>query len=232
MTEKGIKKPQASIGNTMHQLAIAATLISVLPILSLIYVSMSSVLHVAPLPLHDRELLLASIILMVSAGVVLLMSHTHSIISLREYVTAATHDALFKGESNSLISENLHDIEYIENCLNASLTELQQRMSMLEQARRAGQKLEQKVKEQQALINRMHDVCHQTQQPASILKQRLTLLTKMDATLEQRVQVAECRKEIDDVLRILSGLKEVGEPHDIQSVAASAPSSTVDSTSV
>ena len=207
--------------SAVHQSVIAIVLISVVPLLSMVYIGVVCWLHPELSPVRIGILIFSSIVVMDVAGVLILFKYPRNIVRLRKYISNVA-EGVFPVEIRLFEINKSDDLMYIENGLNAIIEAMRKQVEIAEGKLRVEQKLRETIERQQqtlvhaerhrAMIQSLGAACYHLNRPVSILSMRLKWVKKIgNVPYQERIQIEECEKEIGMIVDMLDRLKAVSE---------------------
>ncbi len=194
---------------------------SVIPLLSMIYIVVMVWIYPGRITYMTGAVLIALILLMNIAGFLIQLEYPRILMKLRNHISGIARGILpDKGRLPE--SRNSDDLIDLENGVNEVIEEMRRQLrvardnQLLEQERR--QRIEQQQQElihaekHRAMIQTLGAVCHHMGPPLKILRMRMRLMKHIDdMSPMERVQIEECKKELEVTVNIIERLRTIRE---------------------
>lgn len=187
---------------TRARFAVAVSLMSVLPLLSFMYLVIAGLRHDS---VHDVAFYTVTpvVVALVILGIVLLRRHSRQVERLRLYL-----EVMARGGAPQLaFSDGGEDFEAIEKSLGAVIRQTDDRIRTIEEQSRALVQAEQ----QRVMVETLGAACHHLGQPATVIRVYLEMMQKKEPSPEMQRMIAECRDAAESVTDILQRLQGVAK---------------------
>lgn len=211
---------QLNTRNALHQATIAIILISLIPLLALVYMS-AMMLQAGPVSPFVQGFVFLTAMIMAAAGLLILLRFPKNIMKLRRYVTEVAAGAL-PDKIRLLDTRTSDDLLFIEQGLNIIIEGMRHRIEFVEQQLLVEQGLRKTIEEQQqgllraerhrAMIQSLGAASHHIGQPLTNLKMRHYLMEQLAQTDEELLlEIEACQGDIALIVEILDKLRMVSE---------------------
>ncbi len=209
-----MRKLSMSTRGTRHQIAMAAALMTVIPLLAIAFM-----LRFSPPGIYSDyvKVVVGGIAGLLSlSGYLILSKYPRHLTKLRQALRAIAEGEL-PDKVALLNSED--DINAIERYLNALVDDLKTKVKMLEKQLRITNEMKNKLEHQQqelldaerhrVMIQSLGAACHHISQPATVLRARLYFLKSQASTEHEKNEIEKCSLAVDAIAGILEKLSRV-----------------------
>lgn len=207
--------------DALHQSVIGIVLMSILPLLAVMYLSAMIWIQPERMTTSSRVFIAVSTTILAVAGFLILMKFPKNIIKLRQHIADVAAGTL--PERISLLNtHSSDDLKFIENGLNMIVREMREQVEQAERQQRVEHELRETIQKQhecivhaeqhRAMVQSLGAACHHIGQPVTVMEMRLHLMKMVDdVPSEELVQIDECEKAIQQIREILGKLMAVSE---------------------
>lgn len=203
------------------QARIATLLMAVVPSLSLFFIgTMKSVEQRAGLPVYAELVIYGSTLVIAFSGYRILRKYSANIIKLRNQIQKLAEGTLPR---KFVLEQTIcsDDLKFIENNLNAILSQMNDRLDLIKEKLRIESGLREEIQEQQrtllqaerhrVMLQSISAACHHPGQPASRLKTRLLQLKKEAHSIDELNETESLLREVEEISNVLQRMREVNE---------------------
>jgi methyl-accepting chemotaxis protein len=201
-----------------HYLTVAISLLTVLPLLCLLFIFWCRLYAVDAHPEWLQALVAAMGLGFGWSGYSLLRRYPRNIVHLRRYL----HDITAGELPASIRLEDLEDdFDAIRRYMNTVVGQMRARVVALEEQLARAHRMQQTIRlqaeelvaaeRQRVMIESLAAACHHIGQPATVLRVQMELLRRASADAGASENLARCEKALDELAGVLDKLRGVCE---------------------
>ena len=183
------------------RLAVAAVLISVVPLLAVVCLCMTGWLGFQA-PLASLATLAAAVLPFSAMGYWMLAKYPVNIVRLHRYLQSLGAEIV---PARLAPAKNEDDLDSIEMLIREAMTRMETRMRTVEAQTYALLETER----QRVMIQSLGAACHHLSQPATVLVSYLTLVSRMKLPPAPRAMLQECRTAAESIAGIMDRLRHL-----------------------
>ena len=206
--------------NAVYQSALAIVLMSIIPLLSTVYLGLIMQGQIEPPQPFVLGIIISMAALLAGTGFLIFQKFPKNIIRLRSYITGVAEGVL--PENVNLIDSNSsNDLKFIENSLATVVQQMQERIEEAEQQHQLEKQLRETIEKQQknlvhaekhrAMVQSLAAACHHIGQPTTALGIRMHIIKRMDLSPEEQKHIDEADKNLQSIMDILDKFRTVSE---------------------
>lgn len=199
-----------------YHLSVALTLVSVIPLLSLVYIAWSELWMEGVSSAWVPVLITGIASFLAFLGYLMIRRYPRNIVKLRGYL-----ESIAAGELPERVEleDPEDDIGAVERYMNTLIDQLRARVKRLEEQLAASRKMQQTIKvqaeelvqaeRQRVMIESVGAACHHIGQPATVLRVYLNFLRREVSTPESAEKIVQCEDAIDSIAEVLEKLRHL-----------------------
>ena len=181
------------------QVAVASTLITILPVLILAWV-WKSYLDGVTLPTWAVWSVGGIVVLVIMLGYALLVKYPVSIVRLRHYLSTIASGGI---PDQVTLSEDEDDLAAVQHYMERIVNMAEDRIKMIEKRH----EVDLEAERQRVMVESIGAMCHHVGQPATVISMCLYRLKNNPSPQDLPVILAECEAAFDSMTEILDQLR-------------------------